>query len=170
MWFNIFMNKYVRPIVCFLLAFYFIHYIFTYQDWHFIDSVNLIFHEAGHVIFIWAGEFMHVLGGSLTQVLIPLICGYYFMRLRDLPSSGICLAWAGQSLINVSIYAGDAVALKLPLLGGDSSMHDWLWLLTETHLFAYTDTVAHIMYVTGIFVILAGVVVACYFSVVPRKD
>ncbi|PYM31744.1 MAG: zinc ribbon domain-containing protein, partial [Candidatus Rokuibacteriota bacterium] len=40
----------------------------------FLHGVNLIFHEAGHVIFGFLGEFIAVAGGSLNQVLIPAIC------------------------------------------------------------------------------------------------
>lgn len=32
---------------------------------HPLDLVNLIFHKAGHVLLIWAGEAMTLLGGSL---------------------------------------------------------------------------------------------------------
>ena len=37
----------------------------------FIHGIDLIFHEAGHVIFGFFGQFLAVLGGSLMQVLIP---------------------------------------------------------------------------------------------------
>ena len=39
----------------------------------FIHGIDLVFHEAGHVIFGFFGEFLAVLGGSLTQVLMPMI-------------------------------------------------------------------------------------------------
>ena len=39
----------------------------------FMHRVDLVFHEAGHVIFRPFGEFMHVLGGSLGQLLMPAI-------------------------------------------------------------------------------------------------
>jgi len=47
---------------------------------HFIIyNVNLVFHEAGHVIFIPLGRFMTILGGSLLQVLVPLLCTVAFL-------------------------------------------------------------------------------------------
>ncbi|MBP9812342.1 zinc ribbon domain-containing protein, partial [Candidatus Gracilibacteria bacterium] len=39
----------------------------------FIHGVNLIFHEAGHVIFMPFGKFMTILGGSLFQCMLPAI-------------------------------------------------------------------------------------------------
>ena len=51
------------------------------------DSVlhltNLVFHEAGHVIFALFGRFMGVLGGSLLQVLVPLVAAAAFLRQQD---------------------------------------------------------------------------------------
>src|SRR3954462_1087916 len=40
----------------------------------FVHLINLVFHESGHIIFSPFGEFMTVLGGSLMQILIPLVC------------------------------------------------------------------------------------------------
>ncbi len=39
--------------------------------WH---LVNLPFHEAGHLIFRPFGRLMTSLGGSLGQLLMPLVC------------------------------------------------------------------------------------------------
>src|SRR5688500_14433406 len=43
----------------------------------------LIFHEAGHVIFMPFGEFLMVLGGSLFQLMVPAFFIAYFARRRD---------------------------------------------------------------------------------------
>ena len=40
----------------------------------FIHLIDLVFHEAGHPIFGVFGRFMGVLGGSLNQVLVPVVC------------------------------------------------------------------------------------------------
>ena len=43
-----------------------------------------MFHEAGHILFSPFGRFMTVLGGSLTQVLVPLLCaGAFLWQTRD---------------------------------------------------------------------------------------
>ena len=57
----------------------------------FLHGVNLIFHEAGHVIFGFFGEFIAVLGGSLNQVLIPLIAAVAFLRTRQWASAAATL-------------------------------------------------------------------------------
>lgn len=55
-----------------------------------LDNVNLVFHEAGHVIFALGGEFIGILGGSLMQVLIPVVCGVALLQRGD--PFGVALA------------------------------------------------------------------------------
>lgn len=95
---------------------------------------NLIFHEAGHVLFGPFGRFMSVLGGSLTQVLIPLVCATAFLRqTRDRFAAAVAIWWAGENLLDLAPYINDARDLKLVLLGGRTGAevegHDWEYLL-----------------------------------------
>ena len=46
----------------------------------FLHLPDLVFHEAGHMIFAPFGRFMTVLGGSLLQCLIPVIAAIAFVR------------------------------------------------------------------------------------------
>jgi hypothetical protein len=104
-----------------------------------IDSVlhlpNLIFHEAGHVLFIPLGRFMTVLGGSLFQFLLPLGLSAAFLRQQNRFGAIVCLWWAGQNLVDVAPYIADARALKLVLIGGRTGAevegHDWEYILTQ---------------------------------------
>ncbi len=143
---------------------YFLYYASSSLNWHFIDNFNLLIHEAGHVIFSFFGQFMYVLGGSLVQILLPSIFVFYFWRRRDYFSAALVGFWVGQNLINVSVYAGDAVKMELPLLGGDSSGHDWHWLLSQTNLLAHTDTVAAVIYFVGLIIILVSGILAIKFA------
>ena len=143
-----------------LFSLYFIYYIYTYTQWHFLDNVNLVIHEAGHIVFMFFGEFMHILGGSLFQVLFPFIFVIYFFRQKDYFSASIVLFWVGQNLINVSVYASDAIAMNLPLLGGDSSGHDWHNLLVMTNLLPYTRVIGESIFVLGV----TTIVLAIYYS------
>ena len=51
----------------------------------------ILFHEAGHVFFVPFGEALRVAGGTLGQLLIPLVCAVALQRrgdnfgARDLP-------------------------------------------------------------------------------------
>jgi hypothetical protein len=104
-----------------------------------LHNVHLVFHEAGHVIFAFFGDFMHVLGGSLLQVLMPLIW-FFAARFwgKDAFAGALCLWLMGHALVDVAPYINDARSLQLVLLGGGTGQevegHDWEYLLTELHL------------------------------------
>ena len=95
----------------------------------FMHLINLPFHEAGHIVFAPLGDFMMSLGGSLLQVLIPLICAGAFLFQQDDPfGASVCMWWTGESLLDLSPYIDDARSLQLMLLGGPASEiegHDW---------------------------------------------
>ena len=76
--------------------------------WSFLDGVDLIFHEAGHVLFTPLGDTPMVLGGSLLQVLVPaVLTGVFFWRGEGV-STAAMLLWTAQNLANVSVYVADA--------------------------------------------------------------
>jgi hypothetical protein len=143
---------------------YFILYATTAHDWHFIDSVNLLVHEAGHVIFMPFGTFMHILGGSLFQTMFPLLYVGYFYIHKQYFSASLLVFWFGQNLVNVSVYASDAVVMQLPLLGGDTSGHDWHNLLAMTNTLAYTNAIGYSIYCMGVLVICVAAVFSLYYS------
>jgi hypothetical protein len=37
------------------------------NEFRFLDNVDLVPHEAGHMLFSWFGEFIMVLGGTMGQ-------------------------------------------------------------------------------------------------------
>jgi hypothetical protein len=146
---------------------YFVYYASTSGEWHFIDYVNLIIHEAGHWIFLPFGEFMHILGGSLFQTVFPLVyVGYFYFR-KDYFSASLLLFWVGQNLVNVSVYAGDAIVMQLPLLGGDSVIHDWNYILESLHVISYTPQIASCIYGAGVTIIGLAAIWAVYTSQQP---
>lgn len=118
----------------------------------FIDLPNLVFHEAGHVLFRPFGEFMTVLGGSLFQVMVPLIFAIAFAhQYQNWFAAAVCTWWAGENLVDVAPYIADARKLQLVLLGGKTGAevegHDWEYLLTAMgwlHLDLRLGRAAHV--------------------------
>ena len=121
-----------RPklVVAAIASLYFLWCAYDPSQWHLIDGVNLVIHEAGHLFFTPLGEFMMIAGGSLFQVIVPAVFVGYFWYHSKYYSAALVLFWVGQSILNVSVYAGDSLALQLPLLGGEDSIHDWNYLLS----------------------------------------
>jgi hypothetical protein len=96
---------------------------------------DLVFHEAGHVLFGFFGRFLAVLGGSLLQFALPLVLAGAFLKQSDPFGAVVCTWWAGQNLLDLAPYIADARTLQLVLLGGKTGAevegHDWEYLLTE---------------------------------------
>jgi hypothetical protein len=119
----------------------------------------LIFHEAGHLIFMPFGEFMMVLGGSIFQLVVPAFFVAYFARRRDVFAACFAAIWLAASLANLALYIGDARAGKLPLLGGERSNHDWTFLLIEMKMLQHDVAIGrfvHNLGVTVFWMALAG--------------
>jgi hypothetical protein len=107
---------------------------------------------------------MHVLGGSLTQVVVPLLFVGYFILQRQWFSASVVLFWVGQNIISVATYLGDALVQQLPLLGGDGVMHDWNYLLSTTGLLRYTDMLGRVLHGVGFTVIIVAVIGCLWYS------
>jgi len=105
----------------------------------FLHLVNLPFHEAGHVFFTPLGDFVRVLGGTLGQLIMPMVCCLtLLLRTRDPFGAGAALWWFGENFLDIAPYIDDAGTGELPLLGGNTGestpygFHDWEYLMTET--------------------------------------
>jgi hypothetical protein len=110
-----------------------------------LSRADLGIHEFGHLIVWWAPELMLQLAGSLTQVALPLLIGAYFLWKRDRMAAVLMVAWAAESLNNVSVYIYDATRMALPLVGDDGSGagHDWHNVLSRLGALEHTDAVAY---------------------------
>ncbi len=128
------------------------NYVFD-SFWH---LVNLPFHEAGHIVFRPFGRLMTSLGGSIAQVLMPLIClAVFLVKTRDTFAAAFTLWWTGENFMDLAPYINDARSLTLPLLGGNTGrtspygFHDWEFILRETKLLRYDQALAKFAYTLG---------------------
>jgi len=132
----------------------------NYAGSSFLHLVNLVFHEAGHVLFGFLPRFFVVLGGSATQVLIPLVCLVAFWRRGDRFGTAVAAWWAGQNLVDLAPYVNDARDLQLVLLGGQTGAevegHDWEYLLGVLRLLPWDHTLARLAHAAGLLVMLGA--------------
>lgn len=125
-----------------------------------LHGVNLIFHEAGHFIFRPFGHFMTIFGGSLLQILMPLIVMLVFLlKERNTFGAAVGLWWTGQNFMDVAPYINDARAGQIPLLGGGNGtdrpgMHDWHNLLSGAGMLELDHAIAAFVNGTGILLML----------------
>jgi len=130
----------------------------------FLHNVDLVFHEAGHIIFMPFGRFMTILGGSVLQVLVPLIfTGAFLIYYRNPFAAAVTLWWVGQNLVDVAPYIFDARNRQLVLLGGitgrdDSTVHDWYNILSQMNQLRFDHAIAKGTKALGVLIILTALV------------
>ncbi|MDP2624114.1 MAG: hypothetical protein Q8Q29_09980 [Actinomycetota bacterium] len=126
-----------------------------------LDWFDLAVHEAGHLLATPLSPLAMFLAGSVAQIAFPLaMAGYFGFRRRDAAAAGFCLAWAGTSAWDVSVYAGDAVTRTLPLVGGGE--HDWAYILGPNGFDALdmTKSVAGFIEFSGAVMTVLGIGIA----------
>jgi len=141
---------------------------FGWSDWSFIDYVNLPFHEAGHIFFSPFGSTLHILGGTLGELLVPaLLCGYFIVKDRRPPGAAFCFWWFGENFIYIARYMADARDLDLPLVGGGD--HDWNELFHRFGLLSEPSVarVSSLTHLLGVVLMLLGLAWLAVFAL-PR--
>jgi hypothetical protein len=123
--------------------------------------VNLVFHEAGHLIFSPFGRFVAVLGGSLGQLLIPALAIAAFLRLRDPFAASTGLWWLAQSTMDLAPYIYDARRGEMVLLGGTTGrdspgLHDWTNILGDLGMLHMDHAIAAAVDGLGVLLMLSA--------------
>jgi hypothetical protein len=159
-----------RPVATLALAFYALFLLYAAFDrsgFLFLDYANLMIHEAGHPLFgIFAGEneggfgfTLMLLGGTLAELLVPLICASYFFFRREAAGVAFCGFWFFENFLYVGTYMADARALSLPLVG--SGDHDWELLFARWNILVHDQQIGHATRTLGWLGMLAAV---CWFA------
>ena len=132
-----------------------------------LDDVNLIFHEAGHVLFSLFGEIIYLAGGSIFQILLPLFLIIPFTRKGEIFSAILMFWWAGENMISVGRYIADARAQQLELLGGE---HDWAVILAHwPHIMRYDTLIGETVRNIGIAVMLIALCLGAWIILRGNK-
>ena len=127
------------------------------------NAIDFGMHELGHFIFIFLGSFMTILGGSLTQILFPVIWLGALLWKRWYFAASLCLIWVSYNLYDVATYVADARVQLLPLvtLGDDyESAHDWYQILSRTGHLESDLAIARTMRITGLILAIIGTLFA----------
>jgi len=136
-----------------------IYWVMNRGQYGIIDNADLIIHEGGHLIFYIFGNFIYTLGGTLMQILLPLLIAFYFFMNSYKTGLQFALLWLGQNLINISVYASDARAHKLNLLGGGRVYHDWTYLLGKMGILEYDREAGYFFFGAAILIFLVALII-----------
>ena len=120
-----------------------------------LDFVNLMIHEGGHFFFSWFGRTIMILGGTLGELIVPLLCLAYFWWKRETTAIAFCSFWFFENFLYIGTYMADARTSALPLVGSEDS--DWTLLFTQWGILLRDQQIGHTMRVLGWLGMLATV-------------
>ncbi|MGD8372333.1 MAG: hypothetical protein PVF76_13160 [Syntrophobacterales bacterium] len=112
-----------------------------------IDHTNLVFHEAGHPIFGLFGETLGLYGGTLGQLVFPVVAVIAFWLRREAISFALATVWFFENFLNIARYMADARARVLPLVGGGE--HDWTNIFSRWGVLSYDTRIAGFVSTVG---------------------
>ncbi len=122
----------------------------------FIDNVNLVIHEGGHLLFGWLGSTLTVWGGTLLQWLAPLLLALYFFTQRQTAGFAFCSFFFFENWLYTATYMADARAQVLPLVGvgdmeSEETMHDWYRIFSQLGVLNHDTQIATLVRILGWF-------------------
>jgi len=143
----------LRAILLAFLFYIFIRHIGDTEYQSIFKGLNLGIHELGHFVFGILGEFIGVAGGTLAQLLAPIIGIVMFFLQEDYFAIAVAFGWLATNLFDVAAYASDARAMALPLVSpfGGECYHDWNYLLDKLGLLSADKTIGFLFRVLGFF-------------------
>jgi hypothetical protein len=127
-------------------------------DFLLLDSGNLVVHEGGHALFCRFGEFMNVAGGTILQLLVPLLLALAFHVRRQPVGYALFLTMFFENLLYVAKYMGDAraqalsyVAIGVGAMEGleDPMMHDWYNMFSRFGVLNHDTSIAAAVFKMG---------------------
>ena len=133
----------------------------------FLHNIHLIFHEAGHIVFIPFGYFMTILGGTLGQLIMPTLFMGSFLYKHNTFAASVALWWLAHSFMDIAPYVDDAKVQQLILLGGRTGVdapgsHDWNNILNRLDRLEYCNDYANFSFNLGIALMLISFIWAAY--------
>ena len=122
----------------------------------FAHLITLYIHEAGHLVFRIFGADLHILGGSIMQVLVPVVW-FFVAKKEESALVPVAVFFTGESLVDLSIYVRDAETQILPLLGGSHVKHDWATFLGKYELLDWGVPLGNLFFFGGLIISLCAI-------------
>jgi hypothetical protein len=114
----------------------------------FPDYVNLMIHEGGHPFFgLFGSHTLMILGGTLAELIVPLLFAAYFFYQREIYGAAFCSFWFFENFPYIGTYMADARAAALPLVGSDEG--DWAILFGQWGLLLQDQKIGATMRAIG---------------------
>src|SRR6266404_7716288 len=118
-----------------------------------IDTANLVVHEAGHPLFGYLGQTPGVWGGTLLELIVPAALCAAFVKQRQIPGTVFCGFFFFENFLYIATYMADARVQVLPLVtaGGDGGEpeHDWYRIFTDLGVLPHDTQIAAVVRAAG---------------------
>lgn len=135
-----------------------------------LHQISQPFHDYGHVMFRPFGSWWMYVGGSLFQIVLPLIPLLYFMVWqRDNFAASLMLWWSGQNMLDVSPWIADAPYRNLSPTSDSGASHDWWNLLRMSDALDMAQPLAVLCFALGTLVILSALLWGGFLLYVEMK-
>ena len=121
----------------------------------FPDFVNLMIHEAGHLLFGWGGETIMLMGGTVGELLVPFLCATFSFVKGQTYGFIFSFFWFFENFLYIGTYMKDARANALPLVNSD--IGDWTLLFGQWNLLDADIKIGHAVRALGWMGMLATV-------------
>jgi hypothetical protein len=121
-----------------------------------VHNIDLPIHETGHLVFAPFSDQVTALGGTLFQLIVPIVFAISFFVRGDRHAASVMLWWVGENCIGIGHYMADAVVMELDLVGGGE--HDYAFLFGEWNVLAYSERIGHDVKMVGGAIMLAATV------------
>lgn len=110
-----------------------------------VHSALLAVHEAGHVVLALFMSEAGVYGGTLFQLLFPVLFMHHAMQRGQATALAASGVWLGESLLGVAAYMADARARNLPLVSfSGEGAHDWETIFSRWGLLQHDLVIANL--------------------------
>jgi hypothetical protein len=157
-----------RLLLTLLLALYGVACLRSPDAGSLLAGVDLAIHETGHLVFSPFGELVGFMGGTLGQLIMPSVFVVYFWRRGDRHAATVPLWWVAQNLWNISVYAADARAQLLPLVGGGE--HDWAYMLGRLGWLSLDVRISRLIWLSGVAIYVTSIVQGIRYARVISSD
>ena len=84
-----------------------------------------------------------ILGGTLGELLVPLLCAMYFWWKRETSANAFCGFWFFNNFLYIGAYIADARTSAFPLV--DAKESDWTILFMQWGILGSEQQIGHTM-------------------------
>ncbi|HET6567570.1 MAG TPA: hypothetical protein VFG50_06365 [Rhodothermales bacterium] len=129
-----------------------VYYLLNPASFTILDKASFYMYEMGHYGFAIFGGSTQYAGGSIGQLVIPLLLVFFFLVYEYAFGLQVFLFWLGQNLVNLSTYLSHTSAPHPHPVG----VQDWQMLVATLGVSDYSLYIGALLFAVGCMCFLAS--------------